>query len=65
MQEVLEKIKEKIGDEALEHAITGQQLDRDGYYVEAEKEYIKRDSLNRAIDIVNQVTEKYRNNKMN
>lgn len=59
MQEIFKKMKEKLEELALEHAITGQQFDDDGYVTHAAEEYGKRDGLYEAAKEVERISGQY------
>lgn len=61
MQEVFEKIKERLEEKSIEHAINAQQFGEDGWTTHASKEYIISAAYENAIEIVNQVAEEYNN----
>lgn len=57
MQEIFEKIKERLEEKSIEHAINAQQFGEDGWTTHASKEYIISAAYGNAIEIVNQVAE--------
>lgn len=59
MQKILDEIKKKLEELALEHAITGQQYDDDGYVTHAAEEYGKRDGLYEAAKEVERISGQY------
>lgn len=59
MQKILDEIKKKLEELALEHAINGQQFDDDGYVTHAAEEYGKRDGLYEAAKEVERISGQY------
>lgn len=64
MQEIFKKLEEKLEEKALEHAISGQQFDEDGYILHAMEEHGKKEGLYEAVEIAKQMADQGYNREL-